>query len=209
MRVVRTLSVFNSKSGNGQTTTAVFLAHSWAAQGRRVVLIDDSPHQEIKRWTELAPFPLDVVSASASHWGGTLPDLVAAANHDVMVIDVPRWDSLLLVRTLKLSTDVLVPVTPSRLDLHHLPDTLEEIDRLEAHDATVRVSILLTQTISRARSTAEARQAIERDHGRHVLPTVVPVAERYAQAFGGPVPGDDPVFTAVAAELGVAAGVSR
>ena len=75
-----------------------------------------------------------------------------------------------------------------RVSLQELHNARNEIAEVQAlRDKPVRSAVLLTRCITRAHSTANAREALE-DLGYNVLRTNVPRLEVYAQSFGLPIP---------------------
>ena len=82
-----------------------------------------------------------------------------------------------------------VPAKPfSAEPLERSPHVREEIIEVEAlRDTPARAAVLLNRCITRAHSTANAREALE-GLGYDVLRTAVPRLEVYAQSFGVPIP---------------------
>jgi chromosome partitioning protein len=78
----------------------------------------------------------------------------------------------------------------------------EEIaEVLQARQRPVRSAVLLNRCITRAHSTADARQALQ-GLGFDVLPATVPRLEVYAQSFGLPVrPAGYSLWQKVASDL--------
>ena len=116
------ISVINLKGGVGKTTIALNLAATLADQGRRVLLIDADPQQSATQWAQQGPgaLPMPVMSLRADcapQFKTALDQLVQAAQAMLVVIDSPPELSDPALVAALLSDVVLVPVTPSPLDL--------------------------------------------------------------------------------------------
>jgi chromosome partitioning protein len=84
--------------------------------------------------------------------------------------------------------EILIPCAPSPIEINRTTPVRDEIAEIqELRDCPARSAVLLTRCISRAHSTANAREALS-DMGYEVLRTTVPRLEVYAQSFGLPVP---------------------
>ena len=124
------ISVINLKGGVGKTTIALNLAATLAEQGQRVVLIDAGPQQSATQWAqqgqlagapEAARLPLPVhplqADAGAPQFKTALEQLAQAAQATLVVIDCPPELSDPALVAALLADLVVVPVTPSPLDL--------------------------------------------------------------------------------------------
>jgi chromosome partitioning protein len=102
------------KGGAGKTTVLAHLAAAWAADGRRVALVDLDPQKSLTRWATLRADPaLELVDSSDYR---AASDLRAAAHHDLVLVDCPGAASTLLDAALRESTLVIAPCQPSALD---------------------------------------------------------------------------------------------
>ena len=115
--------VLNPKGGSGKTTIAVNLAACYAANGDRPALMDLDPQASSTRWLRKRPVeaaPIHGIAAferSASvtrSWQTRIP-----ADCRVVVIDTPAAIDPLTLPDLTRGADaILVPVTPSDIDIH-------------------------------------------------------------------------------------------
>lgn len=114
------VAVLNRKGGVGKTTVAANLAAVWAEK-RPVVLVDADPQGSASAW--LRPGGrLTVVHAP----GG--PELARAIDDSpgaLVVVDGPPYDHDLNRVAFQRATFVLVPVTPSPLDIEAARPVLE------------------------------------------------------------------------------------
>ncbi len=124
------ISVINLKGGVGKTTIALNLAATLATQGHQVVLIDADPQHSATQWAqqgqragdpEAARLPMAVhplqADAGAPQFKAALEQLAQAAQATLVVIDCPPELSDPALVAALLADLVLVPVTPSPLDL--------------------------------------------------------------------------------------------
>jgi chromosome partitioning protein len=120
------------------------------------------------------------------------------AGYDHVVIDTPPGD-LGIIRSAVLAVDVVVvPASPTGLDLNRMRPTFELLAELEPLKA-VDVGVLLTKVRRGTRSAGGARQVLG-ELGYPVLDTEIPLAESYAASFGA-VPVDLGAYDGLLAEL--------
>lgn len=127
---VQLISVINLKGGVGKTTIAVNLAATLADQGYPVLLVDADPQQSATQWAQQQPpgggaaagrLPMTVVplraDAGAPQFQAALQQLAQAAQATLVVLDCPPELSDPALVAALLADLVLVPVTPSPLDV--------------------------------------------------------------------------------------------
>ena len=180
------ISVINLKGGVGKTTIALNLAAALADQGHRVVLIDADPQQSATQWAqqgqlagapEATRLPLPVhplqADAGAPRFKTALAQLAQAAQATLVVIDCPPELSDPALVAALLADLVVVPVTPSPLDLWAAKQavaTAQEARTLrDGHKPLISLvpSKLLPQTIL-ARDLPAALEAL----GEPVAPAI-------------------------------------
>jgi chromosome partitioning protein len=172
------ITVANRKGGVGKTTTSVFVAHALAAAtGAASALIDTDPQRSAVQWAKRAaeagsPLSLPVLAQPTARLA--LPD---APN---VVIDTPPTDQEIVAAAIAAADVVLVPTSPSALDLSQVQVAVEAARR-----SGKPVAVLLTRT-RRTLSVASAEESL-RELGIHVLSTRIPLRESLAMAFGRPV----------------------
>ncbi len=206
------LALANLKPGTGKTTSAVWLAHVFAEAGNRVLLVDADPSGSALEWSDLAAmypglppqaaFPFRIVALPSRELHRRVPEIAQA--DDVVIIDAPQLeDHVGIARSaLRYADQVLIPCAPSPIEINRTSPMRDEISEVWAiRDGPARSAVLLNRCITRAHSTADAREALQ-GLGYDVLETAVPRLEVYAQSFGLPIPGTGrQVWRDVAADL--------
>jgi chromosome partitioning protein len=153
------IAVAQRKGGVGKTTLAVSVAAEIARRGRDVALIDSDPQTSACHWARPGnlEFPVyELVLADQS-----IPDWVRAARQvcaDCVVIDTAPNDRS-LGASIALADLVLVPCTPSGLDIEATVRTLEIIDAVRRRRTGFPNMILVPNRVD-AR-TLEGQQVVE------------------------------------------------
>jgi chromosome partitioning protein len=191
------LALANLKPGTGKTTSAVWLAHVFAAAGNSVLLVDADPSGSALEWSDLAAmdprlapqeaFPFRIVALPSRELHRRLPEI--ARNDDVVIIDTPQLeDHASIARSaLRYADEILIPCAPNPIEINRTTPVRDEIAEVgEIRDQPARSAVLLNRCIARAHSVGDAREALV-DLGYDVLRTAVPRLEVYAQSFGMPI----------------------
>jgi len=200
---IRVLTIANLKGGSAKTTSAAFLAHAFHERGRKVVLVDADPQGSALRWHGLAGWPVPVMGLASTALHRQLWGVVDPERWNTVVIDTPPLEERdgIVSATLRVATDVLVPIAPTMMELDRVGPVFKALeDAAGDRDEDPQVSVLLTRTVAHATSTETVREILE-GQGRRVLYATVPRLERYAQAFGASIPEKDVPYGTAAEEL--------
>jgi chromosome partitioning protein len=163
MRVNATL-VINPKGGSGKTTVTTSLASYFAAQGVAVTVMDYDPQGSSLNWLALRkPSQSQIHAANAApQRGGRLRgiEMHVPAETEQLIIDAPAGASgLLLQEMLSRADSILIPVSPSAIDIHATANFIRDL--LLAGRTRVR-NIRLAVVANRVRASMPAYQPLER-----------------------------------------------
>ncbi|HEC20135.1 MAG TPA: chromosome partitioning protein [Gammaproteobacteria bacterium] len=122
---MRSIMLLNAKGGCGKSTLASNLASYYAAEGKKVALVDFDPQKSSLEWLAVR---------SADDWeilgiDGTVKELKIPRNLDVVIYDVPAGISGKdLTAMVKRAQTIIIPVLPSPIDIraasHFIRDLL-------------------------------------------------------------------------------------
>jgi chromosome partitioning protein len=191
----RIITVTQRKGGVGKTTIAVCVAAALARRGHHVALVDSDPQRSASQWAEpgnleFPVYEMALAQISVSAWAQEVRSIQAG----VVVIDTAP-NAREMGASIALANLILVPCTPSGLDLDATSQTLAIIDAAREHRRDRIKVILVPNRLDRR--TLEGRQLIDElsGFGEIVAP---PIASRAAfvrcftsgQSVASFLPGD-------------------
>ncbi len=174
------VAVANLKGGVGKTTTSIFLAAGLHRSGR-TLLVDADPQQSALLWSQQDPiFPYTVVSLPVRDLHRRLADL--GRGYDHVVIDTGPADGAIIRSAVMAAAVVIVPASPTGLDVNRLMPTVELLAEVDAIHP-VQVGVLLTR-VRRGTLSARGVREVLAEVGLPLFDTSIPLAEMYAGSFG-------------------------
>jgi len=187
------LAVVNLKGGTGKTTSAVALATALHSRGR-TLLVDADPQGSALAWSEEAGFPFPTIGLPVRDIHTRLRQL--GADYDHIVIDTPPGVPPIVRSSVMAADTVLIPLSPSGVELRQIGPTFELLADLEPHTPVLRA--LLTQVHPRTVASRVARDLLT-EAEVPLLKHEVPHRQGYRTAFGTAVLPDH--YESVLAEL--------
>ncbi len=124
--------VINEKGGVGKTTLSAHLAQEWCDQGHKVAIIDRDPQESITRW----------------HQSRMTPRVGDWSDADIIVIDMPPAISEQSAAAIAAADIVLIPMTPSPLDVESTANMIEIIRAVKAEN---KCMLIINRVVSNTR----------------------------------------------------------
>ena len=141
------IGVLSQKGGVGKTTLSLNIASHYAAQGRKVLLVDADPQGSALAWSSARDLPplFPVVGMAKPTLHRDLP--AVASDYDVTIIDgAPRVNDL--GRAAILASDiVLIPVQPSPFDVWAADDTVKLVQEAQQFKETLKAAFAINRKI--------------------------------------------------------------
>ena len=169
-----TIAVAQRKGGVGKTTLAICLAAELYRRWRPVALIDTDPQRSACQWAKPGKLKIPVYETpladqAISNWVRDFNRI--AMTYEYIVIDSAPIERA-LGASIAVSDLVLVPCTPSGLDIEATVRTLEIIDMVRARRPKLLNLILVPNRVDSR--TLEGRQLVDElaGFGEIVSPTI-------------------------------------
>jgi chromosome partitioning protein len=154
------IAVINQKGGVGKTTLAVHLACYLCDQGKRVAFVDADPQRSGERWMGRAEPGIEVLTPQT---GETVHATLVEADKrfDAIVCDgPPRLNDVTQV-LMYMSDLVIIPVSPSTVDLEATLDAKEALDRVQQARRTDGLEpARVTLVVNRYRAATELSRTV-------------------------------------------------
>lgn len=152
------ITIAQQKGGSGKTTLAANIAVANLLLGRKVAIVDTDPQGSLGRWfiarcDRLGEDNTGLRFRTASAWGARYEARDLAKDHDLVIIDTPPKMGIDGRPAIETANFVIVPVTPSKVDLWATGPTLEL-----ASGERKPALLVLNRASARTRLTAEVAE---------------------------------------------------
>ncbi|MGL5830318.1 MAG: AAA family ATPase [Angustibacter sp.] len=186
------------KGGVAKTMTAMHLAAGLARTGRTLLVDADPQAATALDWSTVAG---DAWPTTVIPWHG--PDLArrisgVANDFEHVVIDTGGESDAVLGQALMVTDQLIIPASPSLMDLRRLPSTVELAARIDAI-SPLTMRVLLCKVRPGTRSATDARELLD-SLEVPCMAAEVRLLESLAAAFGT-TPADLSDYQAVLTEL--------
>jgi chromosome partitioning protein len=179
----KVITVAQQKGGSGKTTLTANLALALAAKNLTVAILDTDPQGSLGRWfmarmERLGDAEPGLDFRTASAWGARYEARQLIRDHDLVIIDTPPKMGLDGKPAIEVSDLVIVPISPSPVDVWATEPTIE-LARADGKP----VLIVLNRAALRTRLTGEIREAVGK-MGCDVAETMIGNRVIYAESAG-------------------------
>ncbi|MFQ5571409.1 MAG: ParA family partition ATPase [Rhodothermales bacterium] len=174
------LAILNQKGGAGKTVLSTNLAVAFQKSGAEVLLVDSDFQGSCVLWRALSPegYP-KVVHATTP---GAIREATRASQAPVTILDGAAQVQEPMSKAIALATHVLIPVTPSALDMWAAEPVLEEA-RQRQRRSGLKVALVINQFERHTNISGDIAQALlQVAPDIPVLPTRVAKRVAYREA---------------------------
>jgi chromosome partitioning protein len=129
---MQTILTINSKGGSGKTTLTANIASYFASKNHKTAIMDYDPQGSSLDWLKRRPKNLNAIHAAnaAIQKGRGIRSLqmYVPENTEKLIIDAPAGVEGMLLQEMVRKTDfIVIPVTPSTIDIHATADFIKEL----------------------------------------------------------------------------------
>src|SRR3970282_1269942 len=189
---MRTILVINSKGGAGKTTLTTNLASYYASQKVRTAIMDCDPQGSSLQWLRQRPPHVEQIhgASAAPASGGTQlrsHRMWVPENTETLIIDAPAGtNGLLLKELVRRARFILIPVSPSPIDIHATADFIKDLYLVGgARSSGAKIAVVA----NRVRHSSPSYETLERFLTALKLPflTSISDSDSYVSAVGSGV----------------------
>jgi chromosome partitioning protein len=173
----------SQKGGVGKTTLACHFARAIIWFGKPVILIDTDPQASAQDWAAAreteSPFPIVGYARDKLH-----KDIRQIVNgYKYAVIDSPPRTTNVARSALLCSDYLIIPVSPSALDLWALSDTLQLAEEAKQYNENLKMGIAINREIAKTQISRAVEKELQKT-GLHVFENHIKQRVLFAEVMG-------------------------
>jgi chromosome partitioning protein len=173
----------SQKGGVGKTTLACHFARGLIWQGLSVILIDTDPQASAQDWAaareDESPFPIVGYLRDKLH-----KDIRQIVNgYRFAVIDSPPRTTNVARSALLCSDALIIPVSPSALDVWALSDTLQLAEEAKQYNEALKMGIVINREIAKTQISRAVEKELQKT-GLHVFENHIKQRVLFAEVMG-------------------------
>lgn len=173
----------SQKGGVGKTTLACHFARAIIWFGLPVILIDTDPQASAQDWAgareDESPFPIVGYKGEKLH-----KDIRQIVNgYKYAVIDSPPRTTNVARSALLCSDYLIIPVSPSALDLWALSDTLQLAEEAKQYNESLKMGIVINREIAKTQISRAVEKELQKT-GLHVFEHHIKQRVLFAEVMG-------------------------
>jgi chromosome partitioning protein len=173
----------SQKGGVGKTTLACHFARGLIWFGQPVILIDTDPQASAQDWAAAreteSPFPIVGYARDKLH-----KDIRQIVNgYKYAVIDSPPRTTNVARSALLCSDYLIIPVSPSALDLWALSDTLQLAEEARQYNEALKMGIAINREIAKTQISRAVEKELQKT-GLHVFENHIKQRVLFAEVMG-------------------------
>jgi chromosome partitioning protein len=195
------VAFLNHKGGVGKTTLALHVAGVWAAQGKRIVVVDTDSQGSALDWSEQRaneglPRLFDVLGLARDTLHVEAPEIARDVDH--VVIDASSRIAALKRSAMLAANLALVPAQPSPFDGWAAADTLRLLQEARLFRPQLIARFVLNRCAARTLIATEISEALAK-HDPPALPSPIFADAARTGRLVSEVPRGEPAAREVAA----------
>lgn len=175
------ISLVNQKGGVGKTTLSINIASYFAKKGHDTLIIDADPQGSVSQWQNIVNNKtIDVIhhpEATLHKHAGKL-----TKRYRYTIIDAPPALGDISQSAMLASNIVIVPVSPSALDLWSGNETVEMVKAARKYNKKLKAWLLVSKKIVGTKESHQIRGALKQ-YKTKVFETEISMRIDYARAI--------------------------
>ena len=173
----------SQKGGVGKTTLACHFARAITWYGKPTILIDTDPQGSAQDWMaareEESPFPVVGFTRDKLH-----KDIRQIVNgYKFAIIDSPPRTTQVARSALLCSDALIIPLSPSVLDVWALSDTLQLVDEAKEYNESLKIGIAINREIGNTQISKAVDKELQKT-GIKVFESHIKQRVAYAEVMG-------------------------